>query len=137
MPRKVVGGKESKKSGKTPKKKLSRAQEIRPGPGTKKRHRFKPGTVALKEIKKYQKSYNLLIRKLPFMRLVKEIAQEHFTPPGMAYRWQASAIQALQEAAEAYLVHLFEDANLCALHAKRVTLMQRDLRLALRLKGPP
>jgi len=130
-----VGGKGSKKGSKKPKAQLSRAHQIRPGPGAKKKHRFRPGTVAIKEIRQYQKSSELLIRKLPFMRLVKEITQEQFSPPGMVYRWQGSAIAALQESAEAYLVHLFEDANLCALHAKRVTIMQRDMRLALRLKG--
>jgi len=109
-------------------------------PAQKKRRRFRPGTVALREIRKYQKSTDLLIRKLPFSRVVKEIAMDMTT--GMneygdrGLRWQTSAILALQEATEAYLVHLFEDANLCAIHAKRVTLMTRDIHLARRIRGP-
>ncbi|KAF7313211.1 Histone-fold-containing protein [Mycena kentingensis (nom. inval.)] len=104
----------------------------------KNKKRFRPGTVALREIRKYQKSTDLLLRKLPFARLVREIAVEmttdynHFATN---VRWQSIALLALQEAAEAYLVHLFEDANLCAIHAKRVTLMQRDIQLARRIRG--
>jgi histone H3 len=90
-----------------------------------------PGTVALREIRKYQKSTELLIRKLPFQRLVREIAQEH--KPDL--RFQSTAIAALQEAAEAYLVSLFEDTNLCAIHAKRVTIFPRDIQLARRIRG--
>ncbi|KAF9055411.1 histone-fold-containing protein [Hymenopellis radicata] len=103
----------------------------------KKKHRFRPGTVALREIRKYQKSTDLLIRKLPFSRLVREIALDLTTDVNDTYelRWQSSAILALQEATEAFLVHLFEDANLCALHAKRVTIMQRDIQLARRIRG--
>jgi histone H3-like centromeric protein A len=71
--------------------------------------RFRPGTLALREIRKYQKTTGLLIRKLPFARLVREVCQE-FVAPGLILRWQAEAILALQEAAEAFLVHLFEDA---------------------------
>lgn len=98
---------------------------------TKKKHRYRPGTVALREIRKYQKSTATLIRKLPFQRLVKEVAQD-FQPD---LRFQSTAIMALQEAAEAYLVGLFEDTNLCALHAKRVTIMPKDLQLARRIRG--
>ncbi|KAF7352709.1 Histone-fold-containing protein [Mycena venus] len=102
--------------------------------------RFRPGTVALREIRKYQKSTDLLLRKLPFSRLVREIASEMTTDmnnyqPGADLRWQSTALMALQEATEAYLVHLFEDANLCAIHAKRVTIMQRDMQLARRIRG--
>ncbi|KAG1879651.1 histone-fold-containing protein [Suillus tomentosus] len=82
--------------------------------GVKKPHRFRPGTVALREIRRYQKSTELLIRKLPFQRLVREIAQDFKTD----LRFQSSAVMALQEAAEAYLVSLFEDTNLAAIHAK-------------------
>ena len=89
--------------------------------GAKKPHRYRPGTVALREIRRYQKSTELLIRKLPFQRLVREIAQEFKTD----LRFQGSAVLALQEAAEAYLVGLFEDTNLCAIHAKRVTIMPK------------
>ena len=94
-------------------------------------HRYRPGTVALHEIRKYQKSTELLIRKLPFQRLVREIAQDFKTD----LRFQSSAILALQEASEAYLVGLFEDTNLCAIHAKRVTIMPKDIQLARRIRG--
>jgi histone H3 len=99
--------------------------------GVKKPHRYRPGTVALREIRKYQKSTDMLIRKLPFQRLVREIAQDFRTD----LRFQSSAVMALQEAAEAYLVGLFEDTNLCAIHAKRVTIMPKDMQLALRIRG--
>ncbi|RHZ44023.1 hypothetical protein Glove_772g7 [Diversispora epigaea] len=98
--------------------------------------RYHPGTVALREIRQYQKTTHLLLRKLPFSRVVREIALEVLGPsPEIGYRWQSTAIMALQEAAEAYLVHLFEDANLCAIHAKRVTIMQKDIQLARRIRG--
>jgi histone H3 len=99
--------------------------------GVKKPHRFRPGTVALREIRKYQKSSELLIRKLPFQRLVRDIAQDFKAD----LRFQASAIAALQEAAEAFLVNLFEDTNLCAIHARRVTIMAKDMQLARRIRG--
>jgi histone H3 len=97
----------------------------------KRKHRFRPGTVALREIRTYQKGGQLLIRKLPFQRLVREIAQNYHRD----LRFQSSAIAALQEAAEAYLVGLFEDTNLLAIHAKRVTIMPKDLQLARRMRG--
>lgn len=93
--------------------------------------RFRPGTVALREIRKYQKSTNLLLRKLPFQRLVRQIAHEFKTD----VRFQSLAVLAIQEAAEAYLVGLFEDTNLCAIHAKRVTIMPKDMMLARRIRG--
>ncbi|KAL0984587.1 hypothetical protein UPYG_G00143510 [Umbra pygmaea] len=99
--------------------------------GVKKPHRYRPGTVALREIRRYQKSTELLIRKLPFQRLVREIAQDFKTD----LRFQSSAVMALQEASEAYLVGLFEDTNLCAIHAKRVTIMPKDIQLARRVRG--
>jgi histone H3 len=89
------------------------------------------GTVALREIRRYQKSTDLLIRKLPFQRLVREIAQDIKD----CLRFQSTAIGALQEAVEMYLVSLFEDSNLCAIHAKRVTIQQKDMHLARRLGG--
>lgn len=98
--------------------------------GVKKAHRFRPGTVALREIRRYQKSTELLIRKLPFQRLVRELAQDFKTD----LRFQRSAIEALQEASEAYLVGLFEDTNLCAIHAKRVTVMPKDMQLAIKIR---
>ena len=97
----------------------------------KKPHRYRPGTVALREIRRYQKSTELLIRKVPFQRLVREIAQGFKTD----LRFQGTAIEALQEAAEAYLIGLFEDTNLCAIHAKRVTIMPKDIQLARRIRG--
>jgi histone H3 len=97
----------------------------------KKPHRFRPGTVALREIRRYQKSTEMLIPKLPFSRLVREIAQDYKDD----LRFQATALLATQEAAEAYLVGLFEDSNLCALHAKRVTIMPKDMQLAARVRG--
>jgi histone H3 len=101
-------------------------------------HRYRPGTVALREIRRYQKSTSLLIRKGPFQRLVKEITQGMKDSNGLLlsdYRWQSTALMAIQEASEAYLVNLFEDTNLCALHAKRVTIMPKDIQLARRLRG--
>lgn len=99
--------------------------------GGKKPHRYRPGTVALREIRKYQKSTYLLIRKMPFQRLVREIAQDYKTD----LCFQSAALMCLQEAAEAYMVGLFEDVNLCAIHAKRVTIMPKDLQLARRIRG--
>jgi len=98
---------------------------------SKPKRRYRPGTVALREIRKYQKSTALLVRKLPFQRLVREIAQDYKSD----LRFQSTAILALQEASEAYLVGLFEDTNLCAVHAKRITIMPKDLRLARRIRG--
>lgn len=101
-----------------------------------KKHRFRPGTVALREIRRYQRSTDLLIRKLPFARLVREITQTYnSTPAEGEKRWQVEALAALQEAAESYLVHLFEDSNLCAIHAKRVTIFVKDIQLARRIRG--
>jgi histone H3/H4 len=90
------------------------------------------GERALREIREYQKSTDLLLRRLPFARLVREI---QVTMTRMAYRWQGTAILALQEAAEAHLVGLFEDSNLCAIHGKRVTIMPKDMQLARRIRG--
>ncbi|KAG8822325.1 histone H3.1 [Serendipita sp. 399] len=121
--------------GKAPRKQLATKQARKTSTtvtaGVKKPHRFRPGTVALREIRRYQKSTELLIRKLPFQRLVREIAQDYKTD----LRFQSSAVMALQEAAEAYLVSLFEDTNLAAIHAKRVTIQPKDLQLARRLRG--
>ena len=97
----------------------------------KKPHRFRPGTVAMREIRKYQKSTDLLIRKAPFGRLVREIASE---VKGGEHRFQESALLALQEAAESYLVGIFEDSNLAAIHARRVTIMPKDMQLARRMR---
>ena len=94
-------------------------------------HRYRAGTVALKDICHYKGSTALLIRKLPFQRLVKEIAQDFKTD----LRFQSAVILCLQEAAEAYLVKLFDDANLCAIHTRRVTIMPKDILLARRIRG--
>jgi histone H3 len=110
---------------------MASAKKAKLGPFIKHPHRFRSGTVALREIRKYQKSTALLIRKLPFQRLVREIMQQL----NAELRIQSSALLALQEAAEAYLVSLFEDTNLCAIHAKRVTIMQKDIALARRIRG--
>jgi len=120
--------------GKAPRKQLATHAARKSSPasgGIKRPHRYRPGTVALREIRRYQKSTNLLIRKLPFQRLVREISQDFKTD----LRFQSSAVLALQEAAEAFLVGLFEDVNLCALHAKRVTIMPKDFILARRIRG--
>jgi len=93
--------------------------------------RDSPGTVALREIRRYQKSTDLLIRKAPFQKLVREIAQDLKSD----LRFQSTAVLALQEASEAYLIGLLEDTNLCAIHAKRVTIMPRDMLLARRIRG--
>ena len=109
-----------------------------PKGGVKKHYRCRPGTVALKQIRQYQKSTELLIRKLPFQRLVREIASDSEvikSPLCGKVRFQSAAIMALQEAAEAYLVGLFEDTNLCAIHTKRVTIMPKDIQLARRIRG--
>ena len=94
-------------------------------------HRYRAGTVALQDIRHFQKTSALLIRKLPFQRLVREIAQDYKTD----LRFQSTAILCLQEAAEAYLVRLFNDANLCAIHTKQVTIMPKDILLARRIRG--
>ncbi|XP_076890859.1 histone H3-like centromeric protein CENH3 isoform X2 [Bidens hawaiensis] len=103
---------------------------------SRKPHRFKPGTKALREIRRLQKGTELLIPAAPFIRTVREIS--NYMAPDVT-RWQAEALQALQEAAEDYLIQLFEDSMLCAIHAKRVTLMKKDWELARRLgkKGQP
>jgi histone H3 len=111
------------------KKKLAQKKDSKKGKG--KGRRYRPGTVALREIRKYQKSTELLIRKLPFQRLVKEIAGDEKE----GIRFQSVAIEALQVAAEAYLSGLFEDTNLCAIHGNRVTILLKDMQLARRMRG--
>jgi len=120
--------------GKAPRRKLVTKEILKTSPvkvGVKLHHRYRPGTVALREIRRYQKSTDLLIKKLPFQRIVREIAQDFKND----LRFQTTALQALQESAEAYLVSLFEDTNLCAIHAKRVTIMPKDMQLARRIRG--
>ena len=109
--------------------------------GVKKPHRYKPGTVALREIRRYQRSTDLLLRKAPFARLVREIMQNVLTKlhlqklPAADARITAEAMEALQEASEAYLTALFQDVNLCCIHAKRVTINVTDVTLATKLRG--
>ncbi|XP_041759122.2 histone H3-like centromeric protein A isoform X1 [Coregonus clupeaformis] len=103
-----------------------------PAPSPRKKRKFRPGTRALMEIRKYQKSTDLLLRKGPFARLVREVCQTYSRD---FMRWQVYALLALQEAAEAFLVLLFSDAYLCTIHAKRVTLFPRDIQLARRIRG--
>lgn len=100
--------------------------------GRPRKRRMRPGERALKEIRAYQQSTDLLIRRLPFARLVREIQMSYTRS---IFRWQGSAILALQEAAESHLISLFEDCNLCAIHAKRVTIMPKDMQLARRIRG--
>ena len=101
--------------------------------GVKKPHRYRPGTVALREIRRFQKSTELLVRKAPFGRLVREIAQDQGKIQDA--RFQASAVLASQEATEAYATTLFNDSNLTAMHAKRVTIQPKDIQLVRRLRG--
>lgn len=112
-------------------KKAKKAASGATSSGASRKFRFRPGTVALRSIKKYQKGTELLMRKAPFQRLVRELATSHKEN----LRWQASAVAALQEATEAYVIGLLSDSNLCALHARRVTVMSRDVQLARRLRG--
>lgn len=124
-----------KSTGKAPRKQLAaKAARKSTLPGvvaTKRPHRFKAGTVALREIRKYQKTTDLLIRKLPFQRMVREVASEYKAD----VRFQSSSILAIQESLENYLTGLFEDGNKCAIHAKRVTLMAKDLHLVSKIKS--
>lgn len=101
---------------------------------TPSKRKYKPGTVAIREIRKYQKSHHLLLRKLPFQRLVREIAQGLPCLLSMDVRFQASAMRALQEASEAFLVENMENANLCALHANRVGIKPTDLILQQKIR---
>jgi len=121
--------------GKAPRKLVLNSQAIRNNTpavgGVKKPHRYRPGTVALREIRKYQRSTDLLIRKLPFMRLVREVTQNYNTQ----MRWTKEAIVALQEASESYLVGIFEDTNLACIHRNRITITPKDMQLARRIRG--
>lgn len=122
--------------GKAPRKALATKAARRSAPatgGVKKAHRFRPGTVALREIRKYQKGADLLIPKRPFQRLVQEVIDDITNKKGL--RLQSHALEALREASEAYVINLFEDTNLCAIHAKRITIMPKDMQLARRIRG--
>ena len=144
-PRPTVGGKTPRKQVVPPKKKsrpgsgslnyiptcrdFREAQEA--GDTVTTANRYRPGCLALQEIRHYQKRTNLLIRKLPFQQLIRELTQKF----KVDVRFRSSALMALQEAAEAYLIRIFEDTNLCAIHAKRVTIMPKDIQLARRIRG--
>ena len=124
--------------GKGPRKVVVRGKEARAAmalaadnKGHQRKRRYRPGTVALREIRRYQKSTDLLIRKLPFQRLVREVSQDFKSD----LKFQKPALEALQQAAEAYLVGLFEDCNLCCLHRSAVTIHPKDLQLARRIRG--
>jgi histone H3 len=98
-------------------------------------HRFRPGTVALREIRRYQKSTDLLIPRASFQKLVRSIAEDCTAHRIEPFRFQSTALLALQEGVEAYLIGLFEDTQLCALHAKRLTILPKDMLLARRIRG--
>ena len=98
----------------------------------KKHQRYWPGTVAVHEIWQFQKSTDLLIYKLPFSCLVHEIALE---VGRYDMSFQVPAILTLQKAAEVYLVGALEDANLCAIHMKHITIMPKDIQLAQHIHG--
>jgi histone H3 len=120
--------------GKAPRRGLATtaARKSAPGAaGVKKPHRFRPGTVALREIRRYQKGTELLTPKASFQRLVREVAQDF----NSSLKFTGIALMALQHASEAYTVGLFEDTNLCAIHGKRVTIMPKDIQLARRIRG--
>ena len=124
--KKITGGPQKQPRGKTPRG------------AVRKKRRFRPGTLALKQIRKYQKSTQLLIRKLSFQRLVREVmwaVSQEAHLEGVGYRIQSTALLALQEAAEAHLVHMFEEVNEIAIHGRRVTIMPRDIRLWRRIRG--
>lgn len=124
--RKSTGGKAPRKQLAT---KAARKSAI-PSSGIKK-PRYKTGTVALKEIRRYQKSTEFLIRKLPFQRICKRLCQQQ----NVEMRFQVNALEVFQEAAEGFLVGFFEDARHCATHAKRVTVMPKDLALVMKLRS--
>ena len=128
----VASGAKASKKGSTAKGDKAIAKKTAPAEGgMKKKFRYRPGTVALREIKRYQKATDLLIAKAPFQRFIRAICD------GIdgQLRFQSNALLALQEAAESYLTGLFEDANLCAIHANRVTVMKKDMDLARRIRG--
>ena len=122
--------------GKAPRKELARKAARQPAPSkVVKPHRYRPGTRALMEIRKFQKTPDLLVAKSAFKRVVKEVTTElREKEGGDDVRYRPDAILALQEATEALLVELFEDANLLALHSKRVTINRKDLLLAVRMR---
>ena len=128
----------SKGSVRSPGKKLRPSRNRVPvRGGVKKPHRYRPGTVALREIRRYQKSTDLLILKKPFGRVVKDYANDKNITgaKGDEFRYQGTALLANQEMAEAMLVRKLEGANLAAIHGKRVTVMPKDIQLVKKMQG--
>ena len=132
------------KGGKQPRNHISHKilrKGIAPTGGIKKPHRYQPGMVALSKIRWYQRSTENLIKRTPFQKLIREISQEYcLSPdgpgtPSVQVHFQSTAIDALQEAAENFIVGIFKDVNLLAIHARRVTIMPRDIQLALCIRG--
>ena len=140
MPRQKIAGKKAITASKSSVATGSKASKATQGKkktapaegGVKVRNfRYRPGTVALREIKRYQKATNLVLLKAPFQRLVRGICEGI----DAQLRFQSQALLAMQEATEMYLVGIFEDTNLCAIHANRVTVMKKDMDLARRIRG--
>ena len=119
------------KNQKKPQKKSQTKKKSSTQEGEKKKRKYRPGEVALREIRKYQKTTDLVIRRLPFQRLCRDVAHEIMPE----VRFQQATLQALQECTEMYIAALFEDTQLCTLHAKRVTVFQKDMILAQRIRG--
>ena len=135
----AAGGKRPRTGAKAPRT-WEKGKPTTAQPRVKKRRRYRPGTVALREIRRYQKSTDLCLRKLPFSRLIRETIgqlKELNRVDGNKHdlRIQGTALLALQEASEAQLIGVLEDTNLCAIHAKRVTIMPKDIQLARRIRG--
>ncbi|XP_054155526.1 histone H3-5-like [Oppia nitens] len=138
LARKSIGGRSSSGAKKRKQQKPGRRVDADGNPlpavaSGRAHRRYRPGTVALREIRRFQATTDLLMRKLPFARLVREVLQDMY--PSNPIRWQLRALLALQEASEAYLIGMFEDTNLVAINAKRVTIMPRDIRVVRRIRG--
>merc|ERR1712018_992322 len=129
--RKTPGG-VAMTGGKAPRKHLAAKSARKTSEGAAKRYRSRQGTVALKEIRRYQRSSELLIRKMPFQRLCRALTYE--TTGASDVRFQSPALPTLQEGVEAHVVGVFEDSVLTSTHAKRVTVFPRDIRLALKIR---
>ncbi len=99
--------------------------------GKSSEHRFRPGTKSLMEIRKLQKSDAPIISFLPFSRLVREIAQDFKDD----VRFSDKAINGMRVAIESHLICIFEESNLTAIHAKRITVFPKDIQLARRIRG--
>ena len=131
MPKTKVAAKAKAATKKVASKAIKKTAPAAGGMKEKRKMRHKPGTVVLREVKRYQKSIDMLLPRAPFQRLVRGITADM----DHELRFQGQALHALQEAAEAYIVGVFEDTNLCAIHAKRMTVMKKDMDLARRIRG--